>query len=414
MNYVKLWKEVAEMSDNFSSTILIKNKLAHFATSHDAIREAFTYLQAEEYNRAMRSVRIFNDYNLSSKAIQALIRSSPLPDESIAGWMQRVIGTDESFIIFNNAERYSEQIAKSISSLNEALNEQYPFDCMVMEANLILGKYGLTPLGIHYDNPLGDWHKVLQINLGPGKKKMHFWERNAFQELMQSTSKNHFVSKEELATLLPHAETFEMEEGDALFFSPEDYYHIADSSDFSISLGLVLFNETRDKFQKDALNTFVNDAFSDEQEPVAKGDKDHFLVASNTLRSAFPEQHHWIDQALSDARKKYASNKYLRVEPSAQPFPYASLEAMNGKKIELNQPFQISYQQGEGTMDIFIRGRKLMLISIPGLDQLIDQLNAGKRIEVQEVYDLFSLALDDEAILFILTLLYENRGIIIS
>ena len=75
---------------------------------------------------------------------------------------------------------------------------------------------------------------------------------------MGAEKKNYFVSKEELRKLIPAAKSFELKEGEALLFSPEEY-HIAESDEFSVSLGLVLYNEDEKSFQKNALDQYVDD-----------------------------------------------------------------------------------------------------------------------------------------------------------
>lgn len=67
-----------------------------------------------------------------------------------------------------------------------------------------------------------------------------------------------------------------------------------------------------------------------------------------------------------------------------------------------------------GEENVFIRGRKLTLQKIPGLQDLIQRWNNNEVISVSEMVDLLDSKLEQEAILFLIKLLFENGGIQLS
>ena len=172
--YEQLWNDIEKQSTGFSENRLFNLSKLNNHEILEAAKDAISNLKHDDYSRGTRYVRIFKDYTISSEWAQALIESDLKKDESLADWMTRALGSDDYFIILSNAERLSTKLASMIADLVAPLTHHPSFSCMTCEAVLILGKYECTSLGIHYDNPIGNWHRVFQINLGPGKKEITF------------------------------------------------------------------------------------------------------------------------------------------------------------------------------------------------------------------------------------------------
>lgn len=178
--------------------------------------------------------RVYINGNLSYKAYDTLLRSSPSNKIKLEEWLSHILCAEQYGVVINDVEKWSDELAElaltSVAKIRTALGENNTR----ISLSLIIGNYGFTPFGVHLDDP---YSSTIHFHFGPGDKLMHLWDNNIFLKQKGMEIRYHPEKINGSAT------TFSIESGD-VFVLPPHFWHIGENPDFSIGLTVTLTTET--------------------------------------------------------------------------------------------------------------------------------------------------------------------------
>lgn len=177
-------------------------------------------------------VRAWVDGGQRYTITDALIKLAHRSELTLAERLALASGADSYCITFNGLTAWCNMFAlemqmemlsplfRELSGAPRAGSDFYSF----------FGNYGYTPFGVH-----DDIDQSLLWHLGPATKIAYVWPRKHYQQLTGGT-----LSTLDYQPLLPYAHRYELFPGDLLFI-PQGDFHLLETRDFSVTLGLTLF-----------------------------------------------------------------------------------------------------------------------------------------------------------------------------
>ena len=161
-----------------------------------------------------------------------VIRLAAQPDLELPERLALAAGAERYCVTFNGLSAWCPEFAHQLQQqmlepLFAALDGEPAAGC---DFYAFFGRYGYTPFGVHDDND----HSLLW-HLGPNPKVAYVWPRAHYQALTGGT-----LATLKYEALLPRAQRFELQPGDLLFI-PKGDFHVLDTPEFSVTMGLTLF-----------------------------------------------------------------------------------------------------------------------------------------------------------------------------
>ena len=167
--------------------------------------------------------------------LSELVLHSPKPHFlATETWLESITGDETFCLTLNGVNALDDEIDSYVrQAFNVRWLEQIGLPMGGIDAYCFMGKYPITPFGIHTDRE----HTFL-YHLGPGTKKAWLWSSELFEKI-RGPVKNRFIM-EDVENL---AEKFTLQPGDFLFI-PAGYYHVLANPEFSMTLGIAPYDFT--------------------------------------------------------------------------------------------------------------------------------------------------------------------------
>lgn len=319
-------------------------------------------------------MKTYVNHTLRNDLSQKMMDKPPANYSDLESWATAIFGEDKFGIVLNNLEAYGNHFPELAARLVKPLLEKAGLPLQGLSFLFFMGDYGFTPFGVHKES-VGE--EGILFHLGPGTKQFYTWDDPEYNAIAHNTQVFHDFDE-----MLPKATCHELQPGDAVFI-PHQVYHIANTSEFSISFVMDYINPPTDRFENQLAKIV-----SEENLTVQDG----YLPPLN-LSGPASEWSQMLNfqsicqKAATAFRRKmlaHISNGGLQ-KPSLQvnkPWPNGAF-SITGKPIF---PIQTDVQSAEKIL-LFARGHRIEVGQHPGLTAIISSLNAGKTISFEVLQD---------------------------
>jgi hypothetical protein len=300
-----------------------------------------------------------------------MLLNPPSLNDTLESWSYKIFGKEKFGMVLNNLEEYSNSFSEKVAIIVKPLLERSGLPLGGLSFLFFMGNYGFTPFGIHKE-AVGE--EGILFHLGPGPKEFYTWDNSKYNAIEHNTEVFHNIDK-----MLPDAKRYNLEPGDAMFI-PHQVYHIANSSDFSISFVMDYINPPTDFFENQLLKT--------------AGEED--LLNNNTFqkpvnfKAPFSKLYTFLNQKSFQHKLETAFQRKVLCLKSNVGILHKS-NSVNGVGFS-NGDFSISSRVifplfiEELTNDktiIYARGHRITKKYHPRLSQLIRELNEGSSLKIE-------------------------------
>lgn len=410
------WDHFILETASMKKTVVLKNVLTPVVNEYrNYILDTFVNLAKRKWEDRCR---IYVE-NLIDVGTNDIIRSSPpLPGEDLVDWSTRAFKGKRFAIILNNAQNYSDALAKQIHHLLRPLVEKLGIPHGGFDVTFFIGNYKYTPLGFHKD-PEG--HKVMHLHLGPGNKDMHLIDPELYEgELANITFKNNsFNGFTEYDKIMHHSTKYVIKEGD-VYFMPWGIYHVGKSEELSASITVWHMDPSVRDMQRKLNNNLIEKIFKTgiddliETNPTGFGADRILRALKPTMELDEEYQNISIGDAIpnlvGDYLMQLKSNGYFGAAsiPTADELPIRETTRISG-----NEPFPIVYKVvKQEQIAVFVRGNRILLPYHPFLPKFIDQLNAWVPLKLDEAIQPLALDWEMDSIYDLIQTLHSYKGIV--
>lgn len=323
----------------------------------------------------------------------------PIDEDTWEAWAHKIFGDDKFGMILNSLEIYSNTFSEKAATIIKPLIDNAGIPLGGISFLFFMGNYGFTPFGVHKE---ATGEEGILFHLGPGKKQFYTWDDPELNKIEHNTEVFH-----DFDTMMKDATCYELHPGDAMFI-PHQVYHIANSSEFSLSVVMDYINPPEHILMNELFEISKKDMLSNNRycSPVKNDDN----YNSHTLDETFLNQK--IDRAFQFKIHALKSNGGL-VNPSLSnkrnSIPNGNF-AIKGKQAF---PIQILDIDPENCI-VFARGHHFKVRKNTQLSSVIEQLNDQKVLsfvkaqellldewELSEIYGLVSDLMIVEAIVVV-------------
>jgi Cupin superfamily protein len=395
-NLSKIWDLITASSSGLVEPILLKGIAFEFGFGLDDIRQVFVEMPADDVKRRLGSVRAYTPGGLSHALGDRFIHTPPESGENLEAWANRMSGADRFAFIVNHAERWNDDLCRKAARFLAPLVERIKLEEHTFEFVLFIGNYGYTPFGAHIDD-----HDlfVIHMHLGPGTKVMTLWDPAEYQALTGSTRSN-FQPEQ----LVDRGKSYRIEAGD-LFLLPPGYFHVGSTPEFSGDIAIAVSRVPAESMLKLALESAVPSL-------IALNSAKRPSSADEWLRSVGKSTHSkvkdWARTSLDRYRAARISRGGFTSEPMDRTIPSDRLRTSS---VRITDPFRLLFRRDGDLLWGYARGHEVRWPTHPTIERLLNRLNTGEVISVPALLRQLSEEIEDEAVLDILCLLYQYRGI---
>jgi len=367
MNVKDNWAaELLEKSNKLSKTTYFPNVFTGHEESLNNISNMFLKFNTLE----VPQIRAWVDGGQRYTVIDKLIELTEQKDKSLIKRLADATDSNEFCVTFNGLTSWCTNFAKKtqkeiLDPLFKIFGDSSKFGT---DFYTFFGNYGYTPFGVHDDTD----HSLLW-HLGPSSKKAYIWPREIYESITGGT-----LATQDYETLLPHALSFTLEPGDLLFI-PSGDFHILETTDFSVTLGLTIFPESTQLECLDGLKLLVSDSSTYENLPLESFTLQEIIklrrlsLKSNGFVISQPKLS-TVDTVIQE-NAFYLKNTELYVEPS---WPLCVLELSN-RTVLLVRKRAIWAQKNEIFTYLSEIFNKFEKISYSKLEKdLIDKINPAE------------------------------------
>ena len=410
------WLSFLNRNENFTNTCVFNDAFKEEDVAH--LTKGVEEVLYERINGSSfdSGFRLYSEGSQlkTSEAVKLLTENKPKDEEDIISYCERTF--DEKFgIIMNYNECYSDKLAVRVNEMIKPLFEMIGTPPLGFEITVFVGNYGWTPLGIHTD---GVGENVIHFHLGPGNKTMYTWDKETYEKLVGKGVHNN----KDVEPLLEHAKKWEFGPGD-VYYMPWFENHIGYSKDLSIGVTLWFRNCSNQKYASELLRIFRNQFMSKDKRIIPcqvdyLNNESTFENFESMVSKYVPKEDatlkDFLHEIYTDFKHCISSNGGWRYPPVAKTKDKKSEEEQTNRLehsvISIIAPFKILYRNiNDKTLLVYIRGSKLKLNYFQDLVELIELLNTGKAVHVDDIIQ--NSALSSDVICYFLWMLEKNMGI---
>lgn len=364
-----LWKGLVEDSQQLVKPTQIHQLLSKTDISevHDLIKEIIhAFIDRGEHHIGIKT---YINHILKNDVAPKMVENPPLENQTIEEWCKTIFKEEKFGMVLNTLEGYSNDFAEKAATLVSPLLKEAGLPLEGLSFLFFMGNYGFTPFGIHKESR---GEEGVLFHLGPGKKTFYTWdtpEYNAVEHYQES-----FKNIEEM---LPSAKAYVLNPGDAMFI-PHQVFHIANSSEFSLSFVMDYINPPTDRFENQLLQEAAREELylkSEYQTPIQSE------FPYNFDKIGLLEK---IDIAYKRRLLTLKSNAgILRKSKVVQ-----GRHLPNGEfKIKAKSIFPLYWdKQSEEQIIVFARGHRFIKPYHPKINDFFNRLNQGETLSVGDIY----------------------------
>ncbi|MGJ8745289.1 RNA methylase [Polaribacter sp.] len=318
-------------------------------------------------------LKTYINKELRNDITEKMLLFPPSENDTLETWSRKIFGKEKFGMVFNYVEEYSNSFAEKAATIVSPLLALSGLPLEGISFLFFMGNYGFTPFGVHKE-AVGE--EGILFHLGPGNKQFYTWDDPKHNKIAHNTQVFHNIEQ-----MLPMAKCYELKPGDAMLI-PHRVYHIANTSEFSVSFVMDYVNAPTDRFENDLLK-------DTSKEKITINNKYQIPLKINSPRSEWKKQlnHKSIQQKIELAfeRKILAlkSNggilRKSKIKSGFQ-FPNGSF-SIKGKPIF---PMFVEIQSTDKDL-IFARGHRIVKKHHPKLVEIIEGLNKGKSIKLETI-----------------------------
>jgi len=410
------WLSFLNRNENFTNTCTFHDAFVEQDVDHLTMGVQEVLYERINSGAFDKGFRLYSEGTelKTKKTTKLFADNKPHENEDIISYCERLF--DEKFgIIMNYNETYSDKLAIRVNEMITPLFELIGTPPLGFEITVFVGNYGWTPLGIHTD---GVGENVIHFHLGPGNKTMYTWDKETYEKLVGKDVYNN----KNVEPLLEHANKWEFGPGD-VYYMPWFENHIGYSKDLSIGVTLWFRNCSNQKYASELLRIFRNQFMSKDKRIIPcqidylNNDStfDNFeSMVSKYVPKEDPTLKDFLHEIYSDFKHCIASNGGWRYPPAIKSKDKNAkddeTDRYENSVISIVKPFKILHRNiNDKTLLIYVRGSKLKLNYFKDLIELIEILNTGQEVHVQDIIQ--KSGLSNDVICYFLGILEKNMGI---
>ncbi|MEL6717264.1 MAG: hypothetical protein AAFP82_00960 [Bacteroidota bacterium] len=339
--------------------------------------------------------RVYINGGMSYAHSRLFYQNPPNENDTLKSYHQRIFGNQKAGIFIDQIERFHDTLAQRVAKFVQPLADQLGFPHFTCTLSLLMGNYGETPFGIHYDFLGGrTFHLILE-----GQKEMQSWQREEVYQITGQKNRNFYWTDKE--KLMKYGQKYSLCKGD-LFFLPIHTYHIGNSSEFNVDFCITIINEDNPKVVKESLRRYSHQLGEAFHSSTPESDFEH-----HHLSIPDPHQSITLSDLIEDYSLRLQSNGGLKYMPQLLPFTGKLKE----KVLQLKNPFKLFYQVKDENLDLYVRGRIIRLYHLPSLITLFDHWNKGKIFHYTDIVNELKNDISEEDIENLLLLIYKYGGL---
>lgn len=392
----KWWREIENKTNDWSKPAVIENAFDSKIFCEEDVKYILNNLSSSDRNSV--NIRAYLNNGLRADIETKILKNPPQKDDNIFDWCIKIFGENSKFgIVLSNCHAYSDKIASIIANYYKKDRSGIPSYNGDIDTNLFIGNYGYTPFGIHHDTKrLKDGSEnvpyITHFHLGPGSKLMHVWDNKTYFKINGDSYDSSFDPE----PMLNNAITSRIKKF-SVYCLPPNMFHIGYSGEFSIGL-VSSFRRT----SQSIVNKNIINEMSSLIEPLVK------ILNSNAIKldSVNISDIYTVSKQMLSARRE--SNAFL--SSKLQYTKKDTTKITTEDIIHHNKPFCIRYLTYNQKGYLFFRGNRLVLKSLPIVNQICCFICENESFRVRELIDLVSI--DNQNIAFkIIELLEKSYSI---
>jgi len=185
-------------------------------------------------------LKTYINQELRNDITDRMVKYPPSTEESLENWSQQIFGNEKFGMILNSLETYNNQFSEKVATIISPLLQLAGLPLGGLSFLFFMGNYGFTPFGVHKEST---GEEGFLFHLGPGNKQFYTWDDSKYNSIEHNKTVFHNFHE-----MLPFAKSYELSPGDAMFI-PHQVYHIANTSEFSLSFVIDYINPPTDRFE---------------------------------------------------------------------------------------------------------------------------------------------------------------------
>jgi hypothetical protein len=325
-------------------------------------------------------LKTYINKELRNDMTDRMLAFPPKETDTLESWVQHIFQGDKFGMVMNYLEEYSNEFSQKAAEIVKPLLELAGLPVEGISFLFFMGNYGFTPFGIHKE-AVGE--EGVLFHLGPGNKDFYTWDDPKYNSMAHNKQVFHNIEE-----MLPEAQKYELTPGDAMLI-PHQIYHVANTSDFSVSFVMDYINPPMDRFEnqliKDAgkLNISTQKTYQIPLEFNKNPSEWSDMLDANSIQKK-------IEMAFEQRILALKSNGGIKRKSNLnrkKHFPNVDF-SISGKDV-----FPIIIKESFQKQDmIFARGHSFFKTHHTNLKKIIDRLNNGETL----TFDDFKNALGKE------------------
>ncbi len=317
------------------------------------------------------------DHTLRNDLVPKIALTRPQADQTLEEWALKVFEGGKFGLVFNSLEEYDNELAVIMSSITAPLIKTAGLPLGGLSFLFFMGNYGFTPFGIHKESK---GEEGFLFHLGPGKKEFYAWDDEELNKIEYFTK----VFHDEIDEMLPSSKKYLLTSGSAMFI-PNQVYHIANTTEFSLSVVMDYINPSMDTLEKELAKAIASSKYTSVNinpylSPVQLEDKQSSqILNSDSIMSQFKRA---FDRRLLRLKsnggilKKSITNRKSRV-------PNGLFSISSKKSFPI-----LLHETASKDVIVFARGHEISMKPHPQLQYVIDQLNSTNGISFTQLQGL--------------------------
>lgn len=297
-----LWDRLLRDSVGLRQPVVLRAPLSAPLLSELDFREILHELGSDGAGTEPR-IRAYVGGRHCDRLVELVRREPPPRDEPLEGWLARLSGDARAGLVINEAERWSDAVARRVARFVEPVLRRFRSPQIAVEVALFIGDYGYTPFGAHRDD---DHHRTLHFHVGPRPKRFVVWDLASYQALTGRSSNHH-----DPGAIVSHGTSHDVTSGD-LFLLPPHNFHVGQTLGFSMDAAIILSKVTRRQGLREAGEQALRRLIAAEEDRSStafEAEPADYLAAAVAAERSLRG---WIDEAVEELSLLRASNAGLR------------------------------------------------------------------------------------------------------